>query len=254
MSGQERRGRAVSGADHTAAPRTDRLRPAPRWYLRTNRWWARFLMRRRFAVVLHDVAHVPATGPVIYAANHIGVVDGPLLAIFSPRPAHALTKREMFRGPLGAFLWLSGQIPLDRERVDVRAVRLAVRALRDGQVVGIFPEGTRGDGLVSHAHYGAAYLALVTGAPVVPVAILGSREPGASGGSLPASGGTVHMVYGETLQFAPQPWPRTRVDVAAAGERLRAHLAAHVVHAQRLTGVALPGPLPAPAGPAAPPS
>lgn len=236
----------VRSAVHTALPRTDRLRPVRRWYLRTNRWWARFLMRRRFAVVLHGAERVPASGPVIYAANHIGVVDGPLLAIFSPRPAHALTKREMFRGPLGGFLRLSGQIPLDREQVDPRAVKLAVRALRDGQVVGIFPEGTRGDGEARQVHHGAAYLALVTGAPVVPVAILGSREPGASGSALPASGGTVHMVYGETLRFAPQPWPRTRASVAAASERLRQHLAAHVVQAQRLTGVALPGPLPEP--------
>ena len=53
-------------------------------------------------------------GPVIFAANHVGVVDGPLLAIFAPRPVHALTKVEMFRGRLGRFLRASGQMPLDR--------------------------------------------------------------------------------------------------------------------------------------------
>ena len=63
---------------------------------------------------------MPATGPVVMAANHVGWLDGPLLAICSPRPVHALTKQEMFAGALGAFLRAVGQIPLDRFHVDVR--------------------------------------------------------------------------------------------------------------------------------------
>ena len=50
---------------------------------------------------VHGAEHVPRTGPVIFAANHIGVIDGPLLAIFAPRPVHALTKIEMFKGCAG---------------------------------------------------------------------------------------------------------------------------------------------------------
>ena len=80
------------------------------------------------------------------AANHVGWIDGPLLAICSPRPVHALTKQEMFEGPLGSFLLRSGQIPLDRFHVDVRAIRIALKALRESQAVGVFPEGTRGAG------------------------------------------------------------------------------------------------------------
>ena len=72
----------------------------------------------------------------------------------------------------------SGQIPLDRFHVDLAAIRLALRTLEDGHVVGVFPEGARGPGDMTSPRAGAAYLALVTGAPVVPVSFLGTRLPG----------------------------------------------------------------------------
>src|SRR5207342_14055 len=73
---------------------------------------------------------------------------------------------------------LSGwaQIPVHRERVDPTPVRLGVELLRAGGVLGVFPEGTRGDGRVSHAKPGAGYFALRSGAVVVPVALHGTRQ------------------------------------------------------------------------------
>lgn len=232
-------------AAHLDRPRTDRAPRVVRWFLLTNRWWARWIIRRRYRVVVHGANNVPSTGPVILAANHVGVIDGPLLAIFSPRPAHALTKTEMFAGPLGPFLWLSGQIRLDRFRTDPRAVKTAVRALRDGQAVGIFPEGTRGTGDLERFHRGAGYLALVTGAPVVPVIIFGTREPGGSSSSLPGKGATLDLVYGRPVDIAPTPWPRTQAQVADASRTLRDRMLTELEEAQRSTGRSLPGPLPA---------
>ena len=78
---------------------------------------------------------------MILRPNHVGVIDGPLLAIFAPRPVHALTKMEMFKGFMGGFLLGAGQIPLDRFNPDPRAVKSCLRVLRDGRAVGIFPEG-----------------------------------------------------------------------------------------------------------------
>ena len=115
---------------------------------------------------------------MILASNHVGVADGPLLAIFSPRPVHALTKQEMFEGRMGRFLRDAGQIPLDRFNSDPAAVKACLRVLRDGGAVGIFPEGSRGAGEFDRFHRGAAYLALVSGAPIVPVIQFGTREPG----------------------------------------------------------------------------
>jgi 1-acyl-sn-glycerol-3-phosphate acyltransferase len=175
----------------------------------------------------------------------VGVVDGPLLAIFAPRPAHALTKVEMFRGFLGRFLWHSGQIPLDRFHPDPRAVRLCLHTLREGRAVGIYPEGRRGAGDLRRFHRGAAYLALVSGAPVVPVTTVGSREPGGRSGSLPPRGARIDLVFGEVWRTEPAPWPRTREQVEKASLLLREHMLRELERALATTGRQLPGPLPA---------
>ena len=93
---------------------------------------------------------------------------------------HALTKKEMFDGRLGRFLLTSGQVPLDRFHSDPGAVKTCLRVLRDGGAVGIFPEGSRGGGEFDRFHRGAAYLGLVSGAPIVPVDPV--RHPRARGG------------------------------------------------------------------------
>ena len=148
------------------------------------------VIRRRVKVRVVDGDKLPATGPVILASNHVGVADGPLLAIFGPRPVHALTKQEMFKGFMKRFLLGAGQIPLDRFHADpLRGEARACGCCASGGVVGIFPEGSRGAGEFDRFHTGAAYLALVTGAPIVPVVQFGTREPGAGSSSLPAKGG-----------------------------------------------------------------
>jgi 1-acyl-sn-glycerol-3-phosphate acyltransferase len=207
--------------------------------------FARWLISRRLRVRLHGADLVPATGPVIFACNHLGVIDGPLLAIFSPRRVHALTKEEMFDGRLGGFLRASGQIKIDRFRPDPLGVKTCVRVLREGQTVGIFPEGRRGTGDFDRFHRGAAYLALVTGAPVIPVIFLGSREPGASSGSVPPRASEIDIVYGAPYTFPAAPWPRTREQVAEASLLLRQHALVHLDAARKTTGRELPGPLPA---------
>jgi 1-acyl-sn-glycerol-3-phosphate acyltransferase len=205
---------------------------------------ARFVVRRRFGVTLHETHLVPASGPVIFASNHVGIADGPLLAIFSPRPVHALTKEEMFDGRLGRFLLLSGQIPLDRFHADPGAVKTCLRVLRDGRAVGIFPEGSRGAGEYDRFHRGAAYLGLVSGAPIVPVVQFGTREPGDGSSALPKKGGRVDIVYGPSFRFDPVPWPRTKQRVEDASKTLRDHLVDHLEHAKTLIGRSLPGPIP----------
>lgn len=231
-------------AHHLDPPRSDRVKPAPRYLLHPLRPVARFVIRRRYDVRVHDVHHVPTSGPVIYASNHVGVIDGPVLAIFAPRPAHALTKREMFKGFLGRFLWHSGQIPLDRYNPDPAAVRTCLRALRDGRAIGIYPEGSRGAGDLARFHRGAAYLALVSGAPVVPVTTLGSREPGGASGSLPRRGARIDLVFGEVWRTDPVPWPRTREQVEKTSLLLREHMLVQLDRARASTGRELPGPLP----------
>ena len=226
-------------------PRPDGVpHPVTRWLDSPLRPLATRLLGRWYDVRLHGTEHLPSRGPVVLAANHIGLADGPLMAIVGPRPVHALTKVEIFRGPLGPFLRASGQIPLDRFHPDPAAVRACLRVLADGHVVGVFPEGTRGAGELDRFHRGAAYLALVTGAPVVPLTFFGTREPGAGSNSLPPKGARIDLVYGEPAQVAAQPWPRTREHVEQVSQLLRGHMLAQLALARAATGRDLPGPLP----------
>ncbi|PLW73850.1 1-acyl-sn-glycerol-3-phosphate acyltransferase, partial [Streptomyces sp. DJ] len=117
---------------------------------------------------------VPASGPVILAVNHSHVVDGPMIIGTSPRPVHFLVKKEAFTGPLDPFLRGIGQIAVDRGSTDRAAVTGALGVLERGGVLGIFPEGTRGQGDFASLRAGLAYFALRSGAPVVPVAVLGT--------------------------------------------------------------------------------
>ena len=234
-----------AGSPHSELPRSDRAAHPPRWLLRGLRPLARTVIRRRIDVRVHGLEHVPEQGPVIFAANHIGVADGPILAVFGPRPVHALTKVEMFETRLRAILNGSGQIPLDRFNTDPSAVKTCLRVLRDGGAVGIFPEGRRGAGDLDRFHRGAAYFGLAAGAPVVPVIFLGTREPGAHTDALPPRGGVVDMLFGPAYHLPATPWPRTKEQVGHTSTLLREHLLITLDHALAVTGRVLPGPLPA---------
>jgi 1-acyl-sn-glycerol-3-phosphate acyltransferase len=181
---------------------------------------------------------------LVIVANHVGVLDGPLMAIVAPRPVHVLTKREMYEGKLGGFLMASGQIPVHREGPDPAAVKVALRVLRDGGAIGVFPEGTRGAGEVDHVKPGAAYLAMAAGATVVPLVFLGTRLPGGSNNSLPPPKSPFVMTFGQPFDIAHHPWPRRQPDTHALSERIRQVLLATLEEAERATGMTLPGPIP----------
>jgi 1-acyl-sn-glycerol-3-phosphate acyltransferase len=225
-------------------PDTSRVHPPRVAALRLGRPPVRAILGSRWDLRGHGADRVPRRGAQIVASNHIGLIDGPLMAAVHPRPVHMLTKREMFHGKTGAALRLFAQLPLTREHVDPEAMKTSVRILRDGGAIGIFPEGTRGAGDLAQTQRGVAYLALVTGAPVVPVTVFGSREAGAHTNSLPARGSRIDVVYGRPIAVDPRPWPRTKEQtgetLALLTEALRAHLSA----ACDLTGRELPGPIP----------
>ena len=229
---------------HLAPPRSDQVHRPQRWLLRGGRPASRWLIRRRYDVRVHHPDRFPQRGPVVVTANHIGIIDGPLMAIFAPRPVHALTKIEMFKGLLGSFLRLVGQIPVDRFNADPGAVRAALHVLREGGVVGVFPEGTRGPGDLRSFRTGAAYLSMVTGATVVPMTFLGTREPGGSSGSLPPKGARIDIVVGTPVPVDAVPWPRTRENVRLTSTALQEHMLAGLAAALDETGRSLPGPLP----------
>src|SRR5699024_11222070 len=124
-------------------------------------------MRSRWTIDERGVFRVPDQGPVIFASNHIGWMDGPLLIALSPRPSHALVKAEAFTGFDGLFLRVGGQIRIDRNHTDVGALRRAVKVLRAGQAVTVWTEGTSGGGEIVVIQQGVGYGAVDRGAHVV---------------------------------------------------------------------------------------
>lgn len=225
-------------------PNTDGVRHPATAILHHFRWFGRWAVRRRYDVRVHGTEHVPATGPVIFCSNHIGVIDGPMLVIFGPRPIHALTKSEMYVGKMGRFLTAVGQIPLHRGFSDPYAVKASLKVLRAGHNIAIYPEGARGDGELHRFERGAAYFALATGAPVVPILMFGSRLPGQHRDQLPPKGSRIDLVFGEPFQVPAVPWPRTREQVGHVSKLLKEHMLVHLDSTRASTGLELPGPLP----------
>jgi len=119
--------------------------------------------------------NVPAEGAVILACNHVSYLDPVVLGIGVKRPVTYLAKKELFAIPvLGPVIRGLGAYPIDRAAGGVAAVRAALRVLGAGRCVGIFPEGTRNFRGDAPEKGGAALLAALSGAPVVPAAIVGT--------------------------------------------------------------------------------
>lgn len=134
-----------------------------------------------FTFVRWNIRHaerVPAEGPVVLVANHLHLLDPPLVAASCRRRVHPMAKRELFETPLvGWFFWAYGAFPVRRFSADVGALRAARQHLRNGSVVLMFPEGTRTThGGLQAALPGAAMVALLASAPIVPVAITGTDQ------------------------------------------------------------------------------
>lgn len=121
---------------------------------------------------------VPSRGAVIVVANHGSFIDPGLIAWNVKRPLFYMAKAEIFKNRLVAFLMkLINTFPVKRTGVDRAAMNNAMRLLNEGKGLCLFPEGTRTlDGKLGPFKSGAAYLALVTGAPIVPVAIYGTYK------------------------------------------------------------------------------
>ncbi|MBZ9644173.1 1-acyl-sn-glycerol-3-phosphate acyltransferase [Streptomyces sp. PSKA30] len=180
---------------------------------------------------------VPAAGPAILAVNHSHNIDGPMVMGVAPRPTHFLVKKEAFVGPLDPFLTRIGQLKVDRDTTDRAAITRALDVLSAGGVLGIFPEGTRGEGDFAALRAGLAYFAVRSGAPVVPVAVLGSSErQGRLIKGLPPLRHRIDVVFGEPFEAGDGSGRRTRTALDEATERIQKQLTEHLENARRLTG------------------
>jgi 1-acyl-sn-glycerol-3-phosphate acyltransferase len=201
--------------------------------LRRRQALARRLAHSLGRVVIVGADKVPTTGPVVLAVNHRSLLDGPLLFGFIPRPVNCLVKAEAFTPRTAPVLRSAGQIPVVRQVLDPGPVRLCLQIVRAGGVLGIFPEGTRGDGLARVAKPGVGYFALRSGATVVPVACSGTFEMAHRRGVRRPQ---ARMVFGTPIEVERFPDDRSlnRRLVAATAENIRVALAALVARADDL--------------------
>ncbi len=135
------------------------------------------LLRMLFRYRVIGAEKVPRDGGVIIAANHISNFDPPILGVALPRPVSYMAKKELFALPVLTTIlpWLYA-FPVDRQAGGTGALRAALRMLKEGRCVGIFPEGGRNVTGTNEEKAGAAFLAAASGAPVVPAAIVGTRR------------------------------------------------------------------------------
>ncbi|KHF40356.1 lysophospholipid acyltransferase family protein [Halalkalibacter okhensis] len=122
--------------------------------------------------------NIPDAGATILCCNHIHNFDPPLLGAYIKRQLHYMAKQELFEKPiLKGLLPKLGAFPVRRGMSDKQAIRTAMKILKEGNMIGLFPEGTRSkDGKLSKGLAGAGFFALRTDAVVVPCAIIGPYQ------------------------------------------------------------------------------
>jgi 1-acyl-sn-glycerol-3-phosphate acyltransferase len=147
--------------------------------------------------------NLPRSGPVILAANHRSFLDSIFIPLVVPRRVTFVAKAEYFDDKRVAWFFRGvGQIPIRREggSASERALESATEVLEAGGVFGIYPEGTRTrDGKLHRGHTGVARLALRTGAPIIPVGLVGTDEVQPIDSKLPRLFKTVRICFGEPI-------------------------------------------------------
>ena len=169
--------------------------------------------------------NIPVTGPAILASNHLSFIDSMYLPLVIDRPVVFPAKAEYFaaKGPLGrvwaAYLRSTNQLQMDRDgaRSAQATLQAALDLLRAGELFGFYPEGTRSpDGRLYRGRSGIGWLALNSEAPVIPVAMLGTRKMLPPGAPLPRPT-RIQIRIGKRMEFghlAGEPPARARRTVA----------------------------------------
>jgi len=162
-----------------------------------------------FRPKVKGLRHVPASGPVIIASNHLSFSDSIFMPLVVPRKVTFLAKSEYFTspGPKGLLKKLTfialGQVPVDRSggRRSEAALITGLKVLAEGKCLGIYPEGTRSpDGRLYKGRTGIARLAIESGAPIIPVAMFNTEKIQPTGTVVPKVM-RVEMIFGEPMYF-----------------------------------------------------
>ena len=184
------------------------------------RWFAIFVFHITSRIRLHGLYNVPRSGAFIVASNHLAWTDIPLIPMHFHRKVVDMAKEEYFHSKLTWLVRFLGSFPVKRGEGDRQALRTAEEQLKKGNILGIFPEGTRSrTRTMAKAHAGMGMIALRTGVPVVPVAIWGSEY------ALKKLGSPVTISYGEPMVLKPKGKKITREDIDEATDKVMRKIA-----------------------------
>jgi 1-acyl-sn-glycerol-3-phosphate acyltransferase len=167
------------------------------------------LARAIWRPTVRGLEHVPRTGGVILASNHLSFFDSIAIPVVVPRKVAFLAKSDYFTGTgfkgHASRLWFEslGMLPIDRDdsRAALASLDVALEVLGRGEAFGIYPEGTRSrDGRLYRGRTGVAHLALTAGVPVVPVGLIGTEHVQPVGSSRPRVV-PITVSFGEPIDF-----------------------------------------------------
>lgn len=202
------------------------------------------LARLVYRPIVEGRERVPREGPVILASNHLSFIDSIAIPVAAPRPVHFLAKSAYFEGT-GISGWFTreffsaiGAVPVQRGagQAALDALDQQRALLAAGRAVALYPEGTRSlDGRLYRGRTGAAFLALQTGAPVVPVGLIGTAEVMPVGARMPSLRRRVTVRFGEPLDLSHHGAPESGRARRGATDEIMA--AIHALTGQELAGI-----------------
>jgi 1-acyl-sn-glycerol-3-phosphate acyltransferase len=184
-------------------------------------------------------ANVPRTGPVIFASNHLSFIDSIAIPVAAPRPVHFMAKSSYFdTWASRQFFTAIGAIAVQRGagQAALDALDQQRKILDDGRAVALYPEGTRSlDGRLYKGRTGVAFLALQTGAPVVPVGLIGTDASMPVGARMPSMSERITVRFGEPLDLSRHGAATSGRARRGATDEIMA--AIHALSGQELAGV-----------------
>ncbi len=194
----------------------------PPIFYQALRWFSIFAFHIVARIRLLGLYNIPTHGAFIIASNHLSWTDIPLIPLHLRRKVIYMAKEEYFKNP--KMRWLvrfMGSFPVKRGEGDRHALRTGEEQLKKGNILIIFPEGTRSRiRTMAKAHSGMGMIALRTGVPVVPVAIWGSEN------TLKQFRAPITISYGEPITFKPKGNKITREDIDEATDTVMRKIAA----------------------------
>lgn len=151
-----------------------------------------------FRIRIHREGRLPETGGMVFASNHQSFYDPAFISFFNSRPVSFMARSTLFRNPLFSLLIRSlNAFPIERDKTDFKGMKEAVRRLKGGGCMLLFPEGTRSaDGSLARPKPGFHVLAVMAGVPIVPVLIVDAHKAWGKGHRLPHGLPHIKLVHG----------------------------------------------------------